>query len=130
MVVFKQMERQQTKFKEEKKRLEQKMDADAKAQQEQTTNMINASMPNAEQNHKVMMQENLDMINYLEEMQQRCNQELKRRISDLQKSQEQVKNEKKKVSKNDYIDIAIDIVVGLLALTLAEVLRQKKCIVM
>ncbi|XP_015752495.1 PREDICTED: guanylate-binding protein 6-like isoform X3 [Acropora digitifera] len=43
-----EMEKQQRKFKEEKERLQQKMAADANAQQEQATNMIKASMQKAE----------------------------------------------------------------------------------
>ena len=107
------------------------MEADEKAQQEQTTNMINASMPKAEQDRKAMMQENLDIIKHLEEMQQRCNHELQRRISELQKRQEQVKNKREEVSKEEYLKrIAMELVGGALAVALAGLISQKRCTVM
>ena len=121
------MEKQQTEFKEEKKILQQKVEADEKAHQEQTTNMIKASIPKAEQDRTALMQENLDMIKHLEEMQQRSNHELKSRISLLQKYQEQVKNKIEEVSKEDYLLKAIEIVAGsFLAVALVAYMGQRR----
>ena len=62
------MERQQTKFNEEKERLQQKMEADAKAGQEQTTNMTKARMRKAEKDRRAVMQDYQVMKARLEEM--------------------------------------------------------------
>lgn len=126
-----EMKKQQTEFNEEKKILEQKVEADEKAQQEQTTNMINASMLKAEQDRKAMMQENLDMIKRLEEMQQSCNHELKTCISELQRRQEQVKKESKEVSNEEYLKRkAMEIAGCALGVVLAGMISQKRCTVM
>ncbi|XP_067054290.1 guanylate-binding protein 2-like [Acropora muricata] len=77
-----EMEKQQRRFNEEKERLQKKMAVDAKAHQEQMTNMTMASMQKAEQDRRAMMQENQATKARFEEMQRR-NEELEETIERL-----------------------------------------------
>lgn len=105
------MEKQQRMFNEEKERLQQKMAADAKAQEEQTTNMIKASMRKAEQDRRAMMQDNQVMKARLEEM-QRCNQELEQSISNLNRLLQQNQARAVEASKPGFFEKALKIVSG------------------
>ena len=88
------MEKQERKFNKEKEILQQKMAADAKAHQEQTTNMIKASMQKAEQDRRAMMQANQATKARFEEM-EKYNQEMKQEnaklIDLLEKCEKEIK---------------------------------------
>ena len=103
------MEKQQRMFNEEKERLQQKMAADAKAQDEQTANMIKASMRKAEQDRRAMMRDNQVMKARLKEM-QRCNQELEQSISNLNHRLRQNQDRRVEASKPGFFEKAIKIV--------------------
>jgi len=105
------MEKQQRMFNEEKERLQQKMAADAKAQQEQTTNMIKASMRKAEQDRRAMMRDNQVMKARLEEM-QRYNQEMEQTISNLNHRLRLIQERKEEASKPGFVKTALGIMSG------------------
>ncbi|XP_074617681.1 guanylate-binding protein 6-like isoform X1 [Acropora palmata] len=106
-----EMEKQQRMFNEEKERLQQKMAADAKAQQEQTTNMIKASMRKAEQDRRAMMRDNQVMKARLEEM-QRYNQEMEQTISNLNHRLRLIQERKEEASKPGFVKTALGIMSG------------------
>ncbi|XP_067052778.1 guanylate-binding protein 6-like, partial [Acropora muricata] len=85
-----EMEKQEIKFNKEKKILQQKMAADAKAHQEQTTNMIKASMRKAEQDRRAVMQENQEMKTRLNEI-EKYNEKLNKENVDLNDRLEKLK---------------------------------------
>ena len=85
------------------------MAADANAKQEQMTNMIKASMQKAEEERRVMMQENLDMKEKLEEM-QRYNKKMEQSISELEECLRQLNGKEAKVSTAEYLLEALKIV--------------------
>ena len=118
------MENQQRLFNEEKERLRQKMAADAKAQQEQTTNMIKASMQKAEQDRRAMMQENLDVKEKLEEM-QRYNQKMEQNIGELQERLQELKDKEAKVRKEEFLLEALKVVVPAVSVALAAAMKYK-----
>ena len=125
------MEKQQRRFNEEKERLQQKMAADAKAQQEQTTNMIKASMRKAEQDRRAMMRDNQVMKARLEEM-QRYSQEMEQRIGNLNHLLRQNRDRRVEASKPGFFDTALKIVSGVATVvsTAAKVLPAAGCVTM
>ena len=123
------MEKQQRKFNEEKERLQQKMAADAKAQDEQTANMIKASMRKAEQDRRAMMRDNQVMKARLEEM-QRCNQELEQSISNLNHRLRQNQERRVEASKPGFFEKAIKIVSGVGSVVSAAAHAVSSCVAM
>ena len=123
------MEKQQRMFNEEKERLQQKMAADAKAQDEQTANMITASMRKAEQDRRAMMRDNQVMKARLKEM-QRCNQELEQSISNLNHRLRQNQDRRVEASKPGFFEKAIKIVSGVGTVVSAAAHAVSLCVAM
>ena len=123
------MEKQQRMFNEEKERLKQKMAADAKAQEEQTTNMIKASMRKAEEDRRAMMRDNQVMKARLEEM-QRCNQGLEQSISNLNHRLLQNQDRRVEASKPGFFDKALKIVTGVGSVVSAAASVVSSCVAM
>ena len=107
------------------------MAADAKAQQEQTTNMIKASMRKAEQDRRAMMRDNQVMKARLEEM-QRYNQQMEQRIGNLNHCLRQNQERREEASKPGFFDKALKIVSGVATVvsTAAKVLPAAGCVTM
>ncbi|XP_067054263.1 guanylate-binding protein 6-like isoform X3 [Acropora muricata] len=124
-----EMEKQQRMFNEEKERLQQKMAADAKAQDEQTANMIKASMRKAEQDRRAMMRDNQVMKARLKEM-QRCNQELEQSISNLNHRLRQNQDRRVEASKPGFFEKAIKIVSGVGTVVSAAAHAVSSCVAM
>ena len=124
------MEKQQTKFNEEKERLQQKMEADAKARQEQTTNMTKASMQKAEQDRRAMMQDNQVMKARLEEMQRRYQESLMTTRTEFNERLLSLQEKKREVSREEFSLTALELVTPIINTVVKEAIRQNKCIVM
>ena len=124
------MERQQTKFNEEKERLQQKMEADAKAGQGQTTNMTKARMRKAEEDRRATMQDYQEMKARLEEV-QRCYQEsLMTTRTEFNERLLSLQEKKHEVSSAEFFLKALELVTPIIKTGVNEAIRQDKCIVM
>ena len=116
------MEKQEERFNKEKERLKQKMAADAKAHQEQTTNMIKASMQKAEQDRRAMMQENEVTKAHFEEM-KRYNQELEKMIKELKEHLQSIEAKLSQTSEPGFLADAVKVVAPIVTAILGRALQ-------
>lgn len=123
------MENQQRRLKEENERLQQKMAANAKDQEQQMKNMIMACMRNVEEDRKALMQDNQVMKERLEEM-ERYNQEMEQRISDLNERLREIQNNEREVNEPGFLDRAQRIVSGVETVARTVTTIASACIVM
>ena len=112
------MEKQQSKFEEERKRLQKQRAEDAKVQQEQMENMIKASMKRAEQDRKEFIRENQGLNARLEEM-KRLNQERQMEIARLNQQIHQNMSQQQEARKPGFFDKALQMVTGVSSLIAA-----------
>ena len=106
------MEKQQRKFEEEKKRLQEQREADAKAQQKRIKNMMKANMQKAEQDRIGFIRENQALNARLVEM-ERLNQVNQREIVSLNGQIRQNRGQQNEVRKPGFRDKSLQVVTGL-----------------
>ena len=123
------MENQQRRLKEENERLQQKMAANAKGEEQQLKNMIMACMRKVEEDRKALMRDNQLMKERLEEM-ERYNQEMEETIRDLKKRLREIQTEETDVSEPGFIDRALRIVAGVETVARTVNTISSACIVM
>ena len=116
------MEKQQRRFNEEMERLQKKMAVDAKAHQEQMTNMTMASMQKAEQDRRAMMQENQATKALFEEMQRR-NEELEKTTELLKENVKLMEAKLDDVSNPGFFLEALRVVVPVVVAILGKLIK-------
>ena len=123
------MENQQRRLKAENERLQQKMAANAKGQEQRLKNKIMACMREVEEDRKVLMRDNQVMKERLEEM-ERYNQEMEQRISDLNDRLQEIQKNQMEVSEPGFLERAQRIVSGVETVARTVNTFSSACIVM
>ena len=123
------MENQQRRSKEENERLQQKMAANAKGEEQRLKNMIMACIREVEEDRTVLMRDNQVMKERLEEM-ERCNQQMKRRISDMNHSLEDIQTKLRELNEPGFLERAQRIVSGVETVARTVNTISSACIVM